>query len=193
MSLICTGGFYHEVRLHQNFITLSEIFLSLISLLQKMWTEHMLVPSLVLDWYSTALVKQYTASAQKQALMQQFFCYPQSHRDRHAASQAEHESSMQIKVRSSQCSGFLLISFMRWVVIIYSITLRVNLPFPWRLLKQITLLKNKFNKYFKILMHSCACTAALSGDFTGCPQGEIWVCGRSDCVCKGAHRRMKKK
>lgn len=148
MSVICTDGSYHDVHPHQNFIILSEIFLSLISLLQKMWIEHTLVPSLVLDWYGTALVRQYTAPPQKQALIQQFLCYPQSYRGGHVASQAEHESSKQIKVRSSQCSGFLVISFTRWVVVIYSITLHLNLPFSWRWLKQIILLKNKFNKYF---------------------------------------------
>ena len=190
MSIICTGGSYHEVRPHQNFIILSEISLSLTSLLQKMWIEHMLVPRLVLDWYSTALVRRYTAPAQKQTVIQQFLCYPQSHREGPVASQAEHESSTQKKVRSTWCSGFLVISFTRWVVIIYSITLHLNLPFPWRWLKQIILIKNKFNKYFEVLMHSCACTGALSGDFTGCPQGERWACGRSDWVCKGAHRRM---
>lgn len=41
-------------------------------------------------------------------------------------------------------------------------------------------------------MYSHACTATLSGHFTGCPQGERWACGRSDLVFEGPIQECNK-
>lgn len=113
MFIICTVGSYHEVCPHQNFIILSKIFVSLISLLQKS-VNRAYASSKPGTGLGTVLypVRQCTAPAQKQAFIQQFLYFPQNHRDGHVASQADMKVTNRKKLEAPNALIFV-ISFRR--------------------------------------------------------------------------------